>query len=366
MRIAFYTPLNTGSRDIESQALAFAEKHRIFLLTQSNHGPLHDRFRAHGFFTAAHVFSVRHMHLLWMVRWAALILFCWRHRIDIVYSHLEPANFVAVCAQFFVRARIVVCRHHMDYARLKGFDQRFSYRFVYRWARQVVVVSERTKQYMIAAEKIPEYKILPIPLSYDYRLFDKIDPRTVDAIAQRYPATLRLLTVCRLTEPKRPDVSVQLMRKLREEGWDAALIILGEGEERNALATQIAELGLDNCIFLPGHVGNVLDFMAASHFLIHPSISESSCISTKEAALAELPVIVCRGVGDFDDFFVHETNAFLVSPDGFVEESAHIIDQWFCQPQALTAIAKNLKELTLTQFNITHTADIYEQKLHHP
>lgn len=366
MRIAFYTPLNAGSRDIESQALAFAGKHRIFLLTQSQPGPLHDRFRAHGFFTASHTFSFGQPHLLLFFRWAAFLFFCWRHRIDIVYSHLEPSNFVAVCAQFFVPAKVVVCRHHMDYARLKGFDQSFSYGFTYRWANQIVVVSERTRQYMIAEEKIPAHKILAIPLAYDYRLFDHVNPCAVETITQTYPAVLRLLTVCRLTEPKRPEVSVRLVRELRDNGWDANLIILGEGEQRQALTDQISELGLESCVFLPGHVTNVLDFMAASHFLVHPSVSESSCISTKEAALAELPVIVCRGVGDFDDFLVHETNAFLVSTDRFVEESALILNRWFSQPHALKAIAKSLKELTLTQFNIIHTADIYEQKFHQP
>src|SRR5687768_8414987 len=61
-------------------------------------------------------------HILYLIR------FCRKNKVDIVYSHLEPANFTASVAQFFIKARVFLCRHHIDEAYLYRFDKKIDYR----------------------------------------------------------------------------------------------------------------------------------------------------------------------------------------------------------------------------------------------
>jgi glycosyltransferase involved in cell wall biosynthesis len=365
MNILFYTPLNTRCRDIESQAIAFRKKgHSIFLLTQSPHALLQDNFSGYGFKTESTASSSRFAYLALIQRLLKFTWYCWRNRIDVVYAHLEPANFVAVLGQFMVKARIIICRHHMDYARLNGFDNDLSYRATYRLANDVVVVSRQAKQHMVTEEGIKEDKIHFIPLSYDFALYGSAEPETVHAIRKKYAADILLLTICRLTWLKRPEVSVQLVKKLRDAGHDAKLLILGKGELQEELETQVRLLGLTEAVFFTGYVDNVLDYMAASDFLVHPSVSESSCISVKEAGLVDLPVIVCRDVGDFNDVIEHNKNGFVVEKHDFVDSSLRLIQQYVANKEALARIGANLHAAVYDKFDIKNALPYYEKMFH--
>ena len=81
-----------------------------------------------------------------------------------------------------------------------------------------------------------------------------------------------------------------------------------------------------------------------SDFIIHPSISESSSIVVKEAGLVNRPCIVCRGVGDFDEYMVHEKNGFLVNQETFVTDTFNIIKSNHQDRLLLNKIGENLNK----------------------
>ena len=100
--------------------------------------------------------------------------------------------------------------------------------------------------------------------------------------------------------------------------------------------------------------------MAASDFLLHPSLLDSSCVTVKEAGLAKLPVIVCRGVGDFDDYVRDGENGFLADRDKFVEESVKIIKQNFTNENLLKKIGTSLRDSVIEQFSIENVIHQYD------
>jgi glycosyltransferase involved in cell wall biosynthesis len=107
-------------------------------------------------------------------------------------------------------------------------------------------------------------------------------------------------------------------------------------------------------------VDNILEYMAASDFLLHPSLAESSCVVVKEAGLAQLPVIVCRGVGDFDSYLIHERNAFTVDAEEFVDEATEAIINNFSEKDRLVRIAAGLRKTILEKFSIDSVINQYE------
>lgn len=364
MNILFYTPLNTRSRDIESQAIEFQKKgHAIFLLTQSHQGPLHSNFASYGFNVSAAVISSKFSYVNLIMQLYNFIMHCWLNKIDVVYAHLEPANFIAVIGQFFTKARIIICRHHMDYAKLHRFDNDLSYRITYKLAKNIVVVSRQAKEYMVREEGVAQEKIHHIPLSYNFSLYRQHRDDTVSEIKSRYTADVLLLTVCRLTQFKRPEISIELIRQLKQRGINAKLLILGKGELEEKLQ-HLIQNGLQENVFLTGYVENVLDYMAAADLLVHPSVSESSCISIKEAGLVRLPVIVAEGVGDFDDIIEHRKNGFRIKSSAFVDQSLDIVRLFITDKEMFKAIGTNLQRTVLDKFDIKGVAEYYEGNFH--
>jgi glycosyltransferase involved in cell wall biosynthesis len=281
----------------------------------------------------------------------------------VVYSHLEPCDFIASLAQFFIKARVVICRHHMDYARINGFDKSLSYRLTYSLARDIIVVSSQAKQYMIDEEHVNSSKIHHINLGYNFELYGAANNTIASEIRSRYKADICLLTVCRLTRSKRVTVAIDLVEELIARDMNVKLLILGKGDLYEELNQYIQKKDLTTNVFLIGHVTNVLDYMAAVDFLVHPSVSESSCITVKEAGLVELPVIVCRDVGDFNDVIEDRSNGFLTDCDNFVADSVQIIADCV-RADKCKQIGSNLKTTVQSKYDIRFIAPAYERLFH--
>lgn len=212
---------------------------------------------------------------------------------------------------------------------------------------------------MIEREKISPQKIIHINLAYDFSLYDKPNQEEVDRLRNQYTADVILLCITRLVPHKRPEMAVMTVKKLKEMGLTTKLIVLGKGILMDSLIAQAQELNLTDCIIFPGYVNNVLDYMAAADFLLHPSVSESSCVVVKEAGLVQLPVIVNKGVGDFDEVIIHERNGFLVNSDTFAEEATQVIFKKYLRKSELADIGKRLEESVRERFSITNIAEEY-------
>lgn len=289
-----------------------------------------------------------------------LIKFCWRHRVDTIFSHLEPANLCAVLANYFIAGKVITVRHHVDEAFLNGDLNYLSNRLIYKLSPAIITVSDRSAEYMITEEKIPRGKIRIIPLSYNFELYKPADSRVVASIKEKHPDQLILVEMCRLVPTKRPMHLISLAVELTSRRVPFTLYIAGSGPLEISLHNEIVENKLQsNCILL-GRIDNVMDYLEAADFLIHPSVSESSCVVVKESALVGTPVIYCRGVGDCDEYVENGVNGFLVDPDNFVAETATILQSAYQGKLESTVIGQRLKETIIKRFSINTNIDLYK------
>jgi glycosyltransferase involved in cell wall biosynthesis len=360
--ILLYSPFDQRSRDTESLMIAFQRQgHTVLSLSQSTGAGIHPVLEMHGIKTFSYIIRSRSAFLYYLKHTLFLIRFCRRHTVDIIYAHLESANFVAILAQPFIRGRVLVTRHHTNEAALRRFDRSLSYRLTYRLAKTVIVVSETARSYMIEKEHVASGKIVHIDLGYDFGLFAPADPEKSKSIRNSMKTQLVLLSACRITRPKRPEKSIETLAKLRARGIDASLIFLGRGEEESKLRELIAMNNLVPFVSMPGHVSNVSDYLAAADFLVHPSVAESSCVIVKEAALLKVPVIVCRNVGDFDEYMVNMKNGFVLDKDDFSSAAADVIDLYRNDRQQLNNVASQLFSEVISRFDIARALPLYDK-----
>lgn len=362
MVILFYSPFNQRSRDTETIMLAFKKQgHKVISLTQQEGYLINEFLNSNGVEAFSMVLKGSRVGWWYFLRHIFyFIRFCWKNNVQIVYSHLEPANFVASVGQFFIRAKVYLCRHHIDEAHLYGFQNDLYYKITYRLAKKIIVVSDHAKRYMIEKEKIPAEKVIHINLAYDFSLYELPNVTRIETLKSQYSCELLLIAVCRLTKYKRPDLAIDVVSALIQNGLNAKLIILGKGELKDALEQKIHALGLTDHVFLPGHVQNVLEYISASDFLIHPSILDSSCVAVKEAGLVAKPVIVCKGIGDFEDYITHGVNGFLVDGDNFVSQTVSVIQRQYTNKEVLSNVGLRLQSDVRRLFSVDMIVPLYD------
>lgn len=358
--ILFYSPFDQRSRDTESLMIAFKKQgHNVISLSQASGAQIHDYVQQHGIGTYTHVIDGNRNWWYYLKHLRFLVSFIRKHKVQIVYSHLEPANIVASVAQHLTKAKVYLVRHHIDEARLQGFDRSWTYRLTYSLANRIIVVSNQAKKFMTEVEKIDPAKIVHINLAYDFGIYQQPDPEKVKMLRAGFENGVTLVTVCRFTQHKRADVAIQTVRLLRDRGIRTRLILLGRGEEEGMITAMIRDEQLTDIIVMPGYVANVLDYMAASDFLVHPSVLESSCVTVKEAALVRLPVIVCQGVGDFDDYIENGKEGFSLEPAQFATLAANVIERH--RNADLSAMKDLLYKRVTERFGIENLVGKYQK-----
>ena len=333
---------------------AFVQQgHCVYLLTQAERGAYHEACEQYGVKVAtilipkknSLIYFLRHTFYLWK--------YCRGLQIQIVYAHLETAALPAVLMQYFTRARVFVCRHIIDEAVLSGNrNYKRIVRIVYSLARNIIVVSEHSKNYMVQIERVNEKKISVINLAYNFKLYTEPSPQEIKKIRESFPCKLLLVTACRLVKAKRPGHAIQLMKVLLNNQLNVRLVLLGEGPERESLEDEIKKERLSDWVFLLGYRSNIMDYLAAADVLIHPSILDSSSVIIKEAGLMEKIVMACKGIGDVDEYLVNERNAILVDPDRAVEEMAVFVMRVHNNKNNFEKLGPSLRESVVHRFSI--------------
>ena len=104
----------------------YKQGHRVLFLNQVDSPVFHLALKGAGIEPHVYVPMTSNHWIMWLKRIIHFVRFCNRNSVNIVYSHLEPANFVAAVGQFLVSARVFICRHHIDEAALYNFQNSFA------------------------------------------------------------------------------------------------------------------------------------------------------------------------------------------------------------------------------------------------
>ena len=365
MNILFYTPFNLRSRDTESLMEAFIQQgHKVLVLTQAEEGVYHENCRMLGVDVYTHVLTKKNSFVYFIKHTLYLIKFCKKNKIDVLYAHLETAGLPAVLAQYFIKAKVFACRHVIDEAYLfnsKNFV--ILTRIVYFFAKNIIVVSNRCKQFMMDVESVSEKKIRVIFLAYNFKLYQEPNKDTVAEIKNKYPADILLIVACRLVAPKRTELAINVTKKLIEKGINAKMIILGTGPDFEKIKEYIVNNNMSNYIFMEGFKLNVMDYLSASDILIHPSLSDSSSVIIKEAGLNKKVVMACEGIGDVDDYLVNGQNAILVSKENTEPQMIEAVIELSKNKGKMEALGNNLHAVVSERFSINNILTTYD-KIH--
>ena len=362
--ILFFYPSNQRTIPLETTILAIQGRRiPVDLLTTCEVGPLHRYLMTRGISAYAHPVMTRSAPGYYLRQALYLARFCRQRQVTTVFAHLQHANVIAVCAQYLMSARVVAFRHHFNFV-FPGDNifltgnrrERILDRFINRLARTIVVPSSGVFNGMRPIERVDISRVIVLPYIYDFEQYPTPNRDVVRSLRSQYPARLTMLMCGRLIPFKRQSVVFPVISTLIREGLDIRLFVLGDGPERAALEEYVHRHSLTDRIIMLGFRDNAIDYMAASDLLVHPSLTEASNNTVKEMGLLGKPAIICRGVGDFDDYLQDGRNAFFVPRATDGSEIEAILRTVYEKPEQLSEMGRLLPNAVVNRFTVTDEA----------
>ena len=168
----------------------------------------------------------------------------------------------------------------------------------------------------------------PIAVGIDTSIFSQ--SRRSSAADRRYD----VITVGRHSRIKRLDVLLDAVALLTEQGVRIRLALVGDGELRPALETQVAELGIGDSVYFAGWVDDVHAYLHDARIFAMTSASEGLPHSLIESMMAGLPAVVSN-VGEMSDLVENGQTGFL-APPGDPVTFANRIRELLASPELLT------------------------------
>ena len=157
---------------------------------------------------------------------------------------------------------------------------------------------------------------------------------------------VELLSVARLVPVKGLEYLLEAVKRLRSEGYDVRLTIVGDGPLRQKLEQRVCCLEIDQYVAFEGHIpfgSELLDRYRSADVFVQPSLSEGVPKTITEAMASSLPV-VATDVGGVSDIISHKNTGILIQPQSS-KEIATGIKRILDAPDLRERIATNGYEL---------------------
>jgi glycosyltransferase involved in cell wall biosynthesis len=275
------------------------------------------------------VVTIPHLHreispvrdLLATIRLARIIR---AERPAILHTHTAKAGAVGrVAALLAGRRRPPIIVHTFHGHVLRGYFGRL-WTGVFRLLERVlaritdvlVAVSPEVRDELVAFGVAPatKFRVIRLGIELDERLSPdgaaRAETRRVMGVAdERFVVGW----IGRMTAVKRTDVVLESFRRLRDEGVDAVLCMVGDGPDRQSVENLAGGLGIMRDSLFPGYQEDVGPFFAAFDVFVLPSGNEGTPVTAIEALASGCPVVATR-VGGVPDVVTDGEDGFLVDP----------------------------------------------------
>ncbi len=218
-------------------------------------------------------------------------------KLDLLHVHYAiPHSISAILARESIKQKryvpVITTLHGTDIT-LVGADR--SYLPITRYGLQqsdgVTAVSKFLKQATIETFDFDEIEVIPNFICGKHYF------RTPDAPlrSELAPNGERLLVhVSNFRPVKRPMDCVDILAKVRAEGVNARLVMVGDGPELSAVRYHGEQLGMNGNVVYVGKQANIADYLGVADVFLLPSELESFGLAALEAQACEVPVVATR------------------------------------------------------------------------
>ena len=290
------TGLDAGGAETQLAMLVRHSRHECDVVTLYNPGPIADQIRADGT-TVRDVGMRNNRDLRALPRLRSLIA---DGRYDVVHAHLYRSQIYARPAARLARTPVVVTTEHsigethIERRRMtSGVRGLYLASELFSDATIAVsdVVRDRLVRWGVAPRKIA---VIPNGLDTAALAFDPDARARARAQFGIAPETFVIGTLGRLDPNKRIDMVIDSVAPLLGDsagGKPAVLLVVGRGEEMDALKAAAARAGVADQVIFAGFQADTAAMLAALDLYVMASVQETFGLAALEAMANGLPVL---------------------------------------------------------------------------
>lgn len=241
------------------------------------------------------VFPTKRMNPFGMLRLAR-----WFHEqgIQVVHAQSYHDQLYGVIAAKLAGIRSIV-HQQKTFLELKG-RKGFIMRYIYRMADHVIALSEETRQDLIKAFRLVPNEVSVVPNAIDPAVFRPVNNR--DMIRTRLgldPKEFLAGSVASLHSTKNHQATIHAMALLREKGATMPrFLLLGEGQDRDALERGIADNHLVENLILAGRKRPIAPWIQSLDLFVLASHWEGQPLALLQALDCRIPILASRIEGN--------------------------------------------------------------------
>lgn len=223
-------------------------------------------------------------------------------KIDVIQAHMFWANLHVAIAAWFAGVPVMITTEHGRNPWKKIIHHSIEKDIISPLATMRVAVSKDIWNIRVK-HGVPEGKIIVIPNCVEIP-----EIKTTS----RYKDKLQIGTVGRLAPVKDYETLIMAFKKVREDGFNAELIFVGDGPERSKLEMEVQDLGLKEYVTFTGFQANVNAFLNDFDMFVLSSLREGIPVAMLEAMAMAVPV-VATSVGGIPEVIEHNVDGMLVT-----------------------------------------------------
>jgi len=247
-----------------------------------------------------------------------------REKYDVVVAFFPEVACTALLALTSLNCRVVVSERNADsFVSLSRFWH-VCRKYLYRKSNAVVVLTESARTWINNNTMAKNIVVIPnAAVSSGKQISDPVNPLNIVSESHKY-----ILAVGSLSYQKGFDVLIEAFSHATIDRSLYKLVILGGEPDDNSqlykLKRLISQKGLEDCVILPGRVGNVSDWYQSADLFVLSSRYEGMPNALMEAMQCGCPVISTDCETGPSELIDNGINGILVPVDDIGAISAAI------------------------------------------
>lgn len=248
------------------------------------------------------------------------------HNIDVVHCHQYTPWVYGALSSVLTKAKVIFTEHGRFYPDSSSWKRKLVNPVLVSLTRYITSISEATKHALVNFENISASRIQVI--------YNGIKPLSTDTeAANRLKQSLNLDnasvvfgTVARLDPIKNQIMMIKAFADVLQQMPQAKLLIVGDGEQRDALHALSEKLEITESIVFTGYIKHPAEHISTIDIFLLSSLSEGTSMTLLEAMSIGKPCIVTDAGGN-GEVIQHNKTGYVVennNQQSFAEAMLHL------------------------------------------